>query len=65
MPLTNSFKELSVEITLVKIYSEKIQTACNAVYLRLFIDLMRLTHISYSRGIRWLPSPEACRMNNT
>ena len=43
MPSTNVFNELRVKITLQRSIPEKIISVCNAVYLRLCIDLMHFT----------------------
>ena len=62
MPSTNVFNELCVKISLLRSIPKKIIRVCNAVYFRLFIDSDAHSSTSYSRGIRWLPSTEVCRM---
>ena len=43
MPSTNIFNEMCVKITLLRSITKNITGVCNAVYLRLYIDLMHIT----------------------
>ena len=62
MPSTNVFNKLCVKRSLLRSLPQKVIAVCNAVYFRFTHRFDAYSSTSYSRGIRWLPSPEVCRM---
>ena len=62
MPSTNVFNKLCVKRSLLRSLPQKVIAVCNAVYFRFMHRFDAYSSTSYSRGIRWLPSPEVCRM---
>ena len=62
MPSTNVFNKLYVKRSLLRSLPQQVIAVCNAVYFRFMHRFDAYSSTSYSRGIRWLPSPEVCRM---
>ena len=65
MSSTNVFKEMCVKITLLRSTTIILTGICNAVLLPVMHRSDAYSSTNYSRGIRWLPSPEVCRMSQS